>query len=79
MVLKNAFQPMIGEELKAWRQKLGLSQEGMAKKLRISVRSYIELEHGTNGISAVTLVFFLTLLAPEEQMRILQVMQNMVP
>ena len=37
----------------------GLTQAKMAKALLMDERSYIDLEHGKSGCSAVTLVLFL--------------------
>lgn len=42
-----------------YRSKLGISQEEMACRLSMACRSYVELEHGRNGCSALTLVLFL--------------------
>ena len=37
----------------------GLTQEKMARALLMDERSYIDLEHGKSGCSAVTLLLFL--------------------
>ena len=41
------------------RTQEGLTQEKMASALLMDERSYIDLEHGKTGCSAVTLVLFL--------------------
>lgn len=43
-------------ELKAKRAELELSQEKMAERLDISLRSYSDLEHGNSFCSAVSLI-----------------------
>ena len=41
------------------RTELELSQEEMAHRLLIGCRTYIDLDHGKSGCSALTLVLFL--------------------
>jgi len=41
------------------RTALGLTQFAMAERLMMDERSYIELDHGNSGCSALTLVLFL--------------------
>ena len=41
------------------RTELELSQEEMAHRLLMGCRTYIDLEHGKSGCSALTLVLFL--------------------
>ena len=41
------------------RTELELSQEEMAHRLLMGCRTYIDLEHGKTGCSALTLVLFL--------------------
>lgn len=47
------------------RRALGISQEEMARRLAMSHRTYIELEHGKAGCGALTLTLFLIYLCPE--------------
>lgn len=58
------------EYLSVWaaktRKGLGCTQEKMAERLHISIRSYNNLERGKSGFAAPTLLFFLCLL-PEDQ------------
>ena len=54
------------------RQNLGLTQEKMAEKLRMSTRSYCDLERGKTGFSAVSLVFLLASVPPDTVIHILQ-------
>ena len=51
-------QTVIVEELREYRKEHALSQAQFAKKLQISVRSYIDLEHGLFLPSATTLLLF---------------------
>lgn len=41
------------------RTTLGLTQFAMAERLMMDERSYIELDHGNSGCSALTLALFL--------------------
>lgn len=52
--LKNSFK----YELIAKRAELALSQEEMAERLDISLRSYSDLEHGNSFCSALSLINF---------------------
>lgn len=63
LILRVLFQ----EELREYRKSCGITQEEMAERLHISTRSYIDLEHGKYGVSAVALLFFLSQL-PEREM-----------
>lgn len=56
----------LAKRLLATRKELKLTQEKMSESLRMSVRSYTEIERGRSGFSATTLLFFLSGL-PEEQ------------
>lgn len=51
---------VFNEELIHFRNDLSLTQEEMARLLSMDPRSYIELDHGKSGCSAVTLSLFLT-------------------
>ena len=69
--LKAAMQPIMAKWLKAQRQALGLSQEQMTRQYGLSVRSYIDLEHGVNFPSAATFARLLTLLSSDEAEKML--------
>ena len=49
------------------RNELGISQEEMAERLEMAVRSYIDLDHGKTSCSAVTLVLYLIYVCDEPQ------------
>ena len=55
---KGNLQTVIAEELREYQKEHALSQAQFAKKLQISVRSYIDLEHGLFLPSATTLLLF---------------------
>lgn len=65
--LNDRLRRTVAIALKKYRESNELSQEQMAKKLHISVRSYIDLEHGISSSSAMTMVHFLLLMEKEEQ------------
>ena len=54
-ILKNLFH----ETLVNTRYQVELTQEQMAAILMMDVRSYVELDHGNSGCSALTLCLFL--------------------
>lgn len=62
LLLRALFQT----ELRGYRARSGDTQEEMAEKLRVSPRSYIDLEHGKYSLSSVTLLFFLSHLTDGE-------------
>ena len=71
MVVRTANVPdslreSVAGELLAYRKRYGLSQERFARLLRISVRSYVDLEHGVFLPSTVTLLRFLLILDDQE-------------
>lgn len=63
---KGALQAVIAEELREYRKEHALSQAQFAQKLQISVRSYIDLEHGLFLPLATTLLLFLLRLDDQE-------------
>lgn len=65
--LNDRLRRTVAIALKKYRESNELSQEQMAKKLHISVCSYIDLEHGISSSSAMTMVHFLLLMEKEEQ------------
>lgn len=69
--MKKALQQVTAVELKCYRERNQLTQEAMASRLRMNVRTYIDLEHGANLPSATTLALHLTSLPKEEQARFL--------
>ena len=70
--LQKILQVYMAGEFKQYRHRQGLSQEGMARKLKISIRTYVDLEHGETCPSAATLVIYLTQLPSEEQKQFLE-------
>lgn len=64
--IKEAIRPIISAKLKIYRQTAGLTQEQMARRYGMSVRSYVDLEHGICFPSAITLAQLLTSLSREE-------------
>ncbi len=60
------------------RHELGLTQEQMAARLRMTPRSYSDLERGETGPSAVSLAFLLYQLPTSEALRIVQAFGDFV-
>lgn len=54
--------PVIAAAMKEWRKKNGLTQEKMAQKLLVDVRTYFNLESGVAIPSTATFTIFLSLL-----------------
>ena len=55
-----------------YRMEQQYSQERMAEVLHIAPRSYLDLEHGKYGFSALTFIFFLLALPENEVIKLLQ-------
>ena len=68
---KALLQSFLLERIKGYRKGHKLTQEAMAESLRISPRSYADLETGSNGCSATTLMFFFLVLTGEEILQML--------
>ena len=64
--IKDAMKPIISAKLKSYRRSAGLTQEQMAREYGMSVRSYVDLEHGICFPSATTFAQLLTSLNQEE-------------
>ena len=64
--IKETMGPVFCIWLKRYREKYGLTQEQMAREFMISVRSYVDLEHGDSFPSGLTFVMFLMFLSKEE-------------
>lgn len=73
---KDTLQAAIAKEFREYRKAYALSQVQFAKRLRISVRSYIDLEHGLFLPSATTLLLFLLQLNDQELLSFLSVMEE---
>ena len=58
---------LLSTELSALRQKMALTQEAMAERLRISSRAYSDLERGRYAASAPTLMFLFSMLDEDAQ------------
>ena len=72
----SGLQACVASEFLAYRKGHGLSQERFARLLRISVRSYIDLEHGVFMPSTVTLLRFLLLLDDQELLCLLSTIEE---
>lgn len=65
--IKEAMGTVFRIWLKRYREKCGLTQEQMARAFMITVRSYVDLEHGESFPSGLTFAMFLTFLSKEQQ------------
>ena len=70
--MKSAMQPILCDWFKRYRAKRKISQEQMAMKFMMSVRSYSDLEHGISFPSGVTFARFLLMLTKEEEKEMLE-------
>lgn len=75
---KYLLQDFLAEQIRRYRAEHGMTQEQMAEALRISPRSYIDLEHKKYGCSATTAVFFLIRLDVETLLRLLDEFRELV-
>lgn len=53
------FKAFFHEKLLHRREDLGITQEEMAHRLVMANRTYVDLDHGKTGCSALTLALFL--------------------
>ena len=74
-----ALRSCMGKELLAYRKEHGISQEQFAHMLKISVRSYIDLEHGATFPSAITLLRYFLLLDEQEMLSVLATIEEYLP
>lgn len=68
---KPLLQDFLSTKIKEYRKAIWVSQECMAEYLRISVRSYSDLENGKSCFSASSLILFLLLLSNEDVIQLL--------
>ena len=76
--IKDAMKPIISAKLKSYRKSIGLTQEQMAREYGMSVRSYVDLEHGICFPSATTFAQLLTSLNQEELKALLADIKDVV-
>lgn len=69
---------MLREMIWNYRKRAQYTQEDMAEKLHISPRSYVDQEHGKYGFSAVSLLFFLSILPDEEVLALVHTFEGKV-
>lgn len=77
------FKPKLQDYLQAVlaknRSERGLTQEKMAASLYLTPRAYGDLERGTSGFSAVTLMLFLSQLTDKEILSIIRGFAEILP
>lgn len=76
--LNDRLRRTVSFRLRKYREDYELSQTQMAKKLHVSIRSYIDLEHGISSPSAMTMVHFLLLMEKEEQEEFLELLKEVL-
>ena len=64
---KQILKTLLQEKIIECRNDLCISQEEMAHRLSMAGRSYIDLEHGKTGGSALTLALYLVYLCPDSE------------
>ena len=74
----NYIQPVLARMLGEYRQKCDFSQERMAENLRISTRSYSDLERGKSNLSGPSLLFFVLAMTEAEQLSALRELQDVI-
>ena len=70
---KQLLKELFCGHLRRFRQRMELSQDDMAERLRVSSRAYGDLERGKYCFSAVALLFFFSLLPAREVLELLKV------
>ena len=75
---KHLLQEFLSEQIGQFRAAHHYTQEQMAERLRVSPRSYIDLEHNKFGCSALTLISFLLLLDGEQVLSLLAAVRRLL-
>lgn len=75
---KTLVKELLAEYASGLRKSKGYTQEEISEQLRISSRSYSDLETGKHCFSAPSLLFFLTILSEEERKELLSKFQSSV-
>lgn len=71
-------QPALARLLGEYRRKCHYSQESMAENLRISTRSYSDLERGKSRFSGPSLLFFFLAMSEAELLSTLRELQEVI-
>ena len=74
--LQRIFQTVMAGEFEQYQKRNGLTQERMAQKLKLAVRTYADLEHGICAPSAATLTIYLAQLPIADQRRLLETLRD---
>ena len=78
----SSYKPIVKKYLTnftlALRSKLNITQEQMSELLHITPRAYHYLESGTNGLSAASLMFLLSLLSDEDRRKFFSDFQELL-
>ena len=69
---KLLLQGILTDRILVYRTANHFTQEQMAELLRISPRSYFDIEHGKYCCSAITLIFFMLILSKAEVLDFLE-------
>ena len=75
---KEALQQLLKNRLLNFRAEHGYSQEKIAELLHISPRALFDLESGKYGFSALTLMFFLSVMEEKEVQKLLREFRRIV-
>ncbi len=68
----NILRDLLHDHLIRNRDALGISQEEMAHRLMMAARSYVDLDHGKSGCSALTLALYLIYICPDPEAFLLE-------
>ena len=69
---KSLLRQFFSKEIQNYRAQSKLTQEQISELLCMAPRSYVDLENGTYGCSALTVVLFLLQLKDEEILQLLR-------
>ena len=76
--IKATLLSFLAVEMKKYRTNHRLSQEALARKMRVSLSTYIGLEHGDSLPSTMTLLTFMGLMETEEITEFLQITKEVM-
>lgn len=75
---KNAVKEYLRGFLKAFRKELNISQEAMSERLKLTPRSYSDLERGVSCLSTITLLLLFDQMQAEDVVRLIDKLVELI-
>lgn len=75
---KNALKDYLRVFLKSFRKEMKLSQEEMAEKLKLTPRSYSDLERGVSCLSTISILLLFSLMETDDIINLICDLVNLI-